>query len=477
MKAQMIIRYLCISAFTAYAAGCKVPAVVQLPEKGNQPATFTGDSSTLNSGETPWRSLFTDPFLTALIDTALKNNLELKATLQEIEVARSEVRFRDSWLYPSVNLRGGLGIDKVGRYTSEGAGNASTDMTPGKRVPEPLGDLMVGFQSTWEVDVWSKLHNAKKAAFNRYLATREARNYIVTNLVAEIANTYFELLALDNQLEIIRATIRLQQNELEVVRVQKQAAMATELAVKQFEAQVFNAQGLEYDVLQQIKEKENTLNALLGRYPQPVLRDTVNFVSRSPLDVSPGVPSQLLKNRPDIRQSELELEAAQLDVQVARAEFYPSFGISAGLGFQAFKPAYLLKAPESIAASLVGDAIGPIINRRAIQAEFNKANALQLQALFNYQKTVLNAYVEVSTQLSNISNLQRMQELKAKEVETLTQSIDVAKDLFRSTRANYLEVLIAQRDALSAKLELAEARKRQFNAVVNIYKALGGGWQ
>ncbi|MFM2146347.1 MAG: hypothetical protein RL732_1183, partial [Bacteroidota bacterium] len=326
-------------------------------------------------------------------------------------------------------------------------------------------------------DVWSKLHNAKKAAFNRYLATREARNYIITNLVAEIANTYFELLALDNQLEIIRATIRLQQNELEVVRVQKQAAMATELAVKQFEAQVFNAQGLEYDVLQQIKEKENTLNALLGRYPQPVLRDTVNFVSRSPLGVSAGVPSQLLKNRPDIRQSELELEAAQLDIQVARAEFYPSFGISAGLGFQAFKPAYLLKAPESIAASLVGDAIGPIINRRAIQAEFNKANALQLQALFNYQKTVLNAYVEVSTQLSNISNLQRMQELKAKEVETLTQSIDVAKDLFRSTRANYLEVLIAQRDALSAKLELAEARKRQFNAVVNIYKALGGGWQ
>ena len=143
----------------------------------------------------------------------------------------------------------------------------------------------------------------------------------------------------------------------------------------------------------------------------------------------------------------------------------------------AFKPSYLLKIPESIAASLVGDAIGPIINRRAIQAEFNKANALQLQALFNYQKTVLNAYVEVSTQLSNISNLQRMQELKAKEVETLTQSIEVAKDLFRSTRANYLEVLIAQRDALSAKLELAEARKRQFNAVVNIYKALGGGWQ
>lgn len=456
---------------------CKVPQAGKVPDLKAPPASYTGENDTANSGAVQWRQFFTDPYLQALVDTALRNNLEVLSTLQEIEIARNEAIGRKALIFPSVAARVGAGVDKAARYTSEGAGNASTEMTPGKKVPEPLGDLLLGFQSTWEIDAWHKLHNAQKAAYTRFLASQEARNFTVTNLVAEIANSYYELLALDNQLAILREAIALQQNELEVVKVQKQAAAATELAVKQFQAQVYNIQAMEFEVKQQIIEVENRINGLLGRYPQPILRDSSLLTAQLPVAIQSGIPSQLLVNRPDIRQAELELRASKLDVQVARAEFYPSFTINAGLGFNAFKPSFLFTAPESIFFSLLGDAAAPIINRNAIKAEFNKANAMQLQAMYNYQRSVLNGYIEVAGGLATIRNLQQFYTLKELQTNEMIQSISVAKDLFRSARANYLEVLIAQRDALESRLELIEARKRQFNAVVNIYKALGGGWR
>jgi outer membrane protein TolC len=219
------------------------------------------------------------------------------------------------------------------------------------------------------------------------------------------------------------------------------------------------------------------INFLLGRYPQPITRDTTGILNVAPAQVSAGIPSQLLKNRPDIKKAELEVSAAKLDVQVARAEFYPSLNISAGVGLQAFNPSYLYKLPESILFSLAGDLAGPLINRNAIKAEYYNANARQIQAIYNYERSILNGYFEVSTELSNMKNLQQVYELKAKQVDTLTASIDIATDLFKYGRADYLEVLLNQRDALEAKLELIETRLRQYNSVTHIYQALGGGWK
>jgi outer membrane protein TolC len=158
-------------------------------------------------------------------------------------------------------------------------------------------------------------------------------------------------------------------------------------------------------------------------------------------------------------------------------EFYPSLNISGALGLQAFKPNYLFKMPESIAYSLIGDLAGPVINRKAIIAEFKTANAYQVEAMYDYQKAILNGYVEVSNELSNINNLEKIYSFKSKEVETLTQSVDISNDLFKAARANYLEVLTAQRDALASKLELIDVKKKQFNSVTSVYKALGGGWR
>ncbi len=164
-------------------------------------------------------------------------------------------------------------------------------------------------------------------------------------------------------------------------------------------------------------------------------------------------------------------------MKVARAEFYPSFNISAAIGFQAFNPSYLVRLPESLLASLAGDLAGPLINRNAIKAEYYSANARQVQAVYNYERTILNAYLEVATQMSKIDNLGKSYDLKAKQVEALTRSIDISNDLFKSARADYLEVLMTQRDALEAKLELIETKKEQLSSVVHIYRNLGGGWQ
>jgi NodT family efflux transporter outer membrane factor (OMF) lipoprotein len=458
-------------------ASCKVPAVMPVNENRSVPGSYGNSQDTANMSTLQWRSFFTDKNLLNLIDTALKNNQELAITLQEIEIAKNDIRFKQAPLLPTVGVRAGAGVEKVGRYTSQGAGDASTEITPGKEVPDPLMDYTIAAYANWEVDIWKKLHNAKKAAVTRYLSTMEGRNFVLTNLIAEVANSYYELVALDNQLAIVKQNIDLQKNALEIVKVQKEAARATELAVQKFQAEVLSSQSLEFDILQKIKETENRINFLLGRYPQEIPRDKSNFLSLLPQAVNTGIPSQLLANRPDIKQAELELAAAKLDVKVARAEFYPSLGISAGAGFQAFKPSYLFRYPESLLYSLAGDIAGPLINRNAIKAEFNNANARQLQAMYNYERTILNAYLAVSTQLSNISNLEKSYDLKSKQVDALTKSIDISNDLFKSARADYLEVLMTQRDALESKLELIETKKGQLNAVINIYKELGGGWQ
>ncbi|MGE8340724.1 MAG: TolC family protein [Flavobacterium sp.] len=464
-------------------AGCKTPApaaavTTSTPVPESFGSTVQTQDANSNTAALNWKDYFKDQNLVDLIDTALKNNQELNITLQEIEIAKNDIRVKKGLLLPTAGLRAGAGVEKVGRYTSQGAGDATTEIKPGVETPDPLGDFTISAYANWEVDIWKKLRNSKKAALNRYLATVEGKNFVITNLIAEVADSYYELLALDNQLDIVKQTIKLQTNALEIVKVQKQAARATELGVKKFEAEVLTSQSMEFDILQQIKETENKINFLLGRYPQEVKRtSSTNFLSLLPASVSSGIPSQLLQNRPDVKQAELELVASKLDVKVARAEFYPSLDITAAIGVQAFKPSYLFTMPESLLYSLAGDLVAPLINRNAIKAEFASANARQIQALYNYDRTVLNAYLEVSNQMSKIENLQKGYDLKSKQVDALNTSIDVSNDLFKSARVDYFEVLMTQRDALEAKLELIDTKKEQLNAAVHVYRDLGGGWK
>jgi outer membrane protein TolC len=299
---------------------------------------------------------------------------------------------------------------------------------------------------------------------------------MVTNMVAEIANSYYELMALDNQLEILKKNIEIQTNALQIVRQEKMAAKVTELAVRRFEAEVLKNQSRQYYIVQQITLTENRINFLVGRFPQPVSRNSKEFINLVPDTIHVGIPSQLLENRTDIKQAERQLAATRLDVKATKAEFYPSLMITAGAGYQAFNPQYLLKTPESMLYSLAGGLVAPLINRNAIKANYYSANSKQIQAVYNYERAIVRAHIEVANQLSNITNLKRSYDLKTMQVQALTQSIDISTRLFKSARADYMEVLLTQRDALESKFELVETKMQQMNALVNIYRALGGGW-
>lgn len=459
------------------AASCKLPGTSVKSAQNVLPSAWEQAGDTNNVASIRWRDFFNDPLLVSLIDTALQKNRELQIMTQEIAILKNEVMARKGEYLPFVSPFAGAGTEKVGRYTSRGANDALTDIVPGKKTPDPLGDLRIGLSASWELDVWKKLRNAKMAAAERYLAGIEGKNFMVTQVVAEIASSYYELLALDNRVIILKNNIEIQQNALETVKQQKEAARATELAVKKFEAEVLRNRALLFELQQAITETENRINFLVGVSARKVPRNTASFQTLKPGLMPGGLPSQLLQNRPDIRMAEHMLKAAGLDVLSARAQFLPSFRMTAGLGFQAFRAQYLLHTPESMLFNLAGDMVAPLVNRRAIQAAYANASARQVQRVCEYEQVVLRAYNEVANLLSRMNNLGNSMDNKNAQVDALNSSVEIAGTLFTSARADYMEVLMTQRDALEARFELAETRMQQMQAMVGLYRSLGGGWR
>ncbi len=490
-----MLRILLAALAVAFVATSCVPELVRREANTSIPTRFTitTDSTSTNNvadfasrddafdtvtaGAVDWRLFYTDSNLVAMIDTAVQRNQELQTVQQEILIAQNEVSAKSGEYLPFVNLRAGAGIEKSGKHTRNGAVEEQLEIAPGERFPEPLTNFTLGAEVSWEVDIWRKLRNATDAAALRYLSTIEGTRFIVTNVVAELAASYYELMAMDNLLAALDTNIQIQRSALRTIEYQKQAAKATELAVKKFEAEVAKNEGHRFEVVQRITEIENSINALMGRYPQRVQRSSAGFLALSTDSIHSGLPSQLLENRPDVKQAALDLKAADLDIDVAKARFYPSLSISGGVGYQAFKPKILFSTPESIAYDLAGELLMPVINRSAIKAAYFTAGAHQIQAAYDYERTVLNAYIEVANQLSKISNLRQAYARKTAQVEALTTSVDVATSLFTSARADYMEVLMTQRDALEAKMELIEMKVQQMRAHVDVYRALGGGWK
>ena len=476
MRNKHIQYIICIAVIVM--AGCKTPQVTNMADhiKSQMPSQFQNDSITGNHVNiTPWQEFFTDPALVSLIDTALTNNQDLRITLQQIAIARNNVLYQEGQLAPMVSVGGGVGVSKAGRYTSEGAGNATTEIEPGKEMPEPLMDYQIGINANWEIDLWHKLSSGKRAAVEHYLATIEGRNAVLSSLISQVAGNYYHLLALDNKLDLIHQYIDLQKKAVEIAKIQKMADADTELAVEKFESELTKARSEEYGIRQEITECENNINLLLGRYPTTINRDKSTFFSTNLQKVITGIPSELLNNRADIRQAEHELESAKWNVEAARKEFLPSLNISASLGLDAFNPTYLARLPKSLAFSVLGGLTGPLINRKAIQANFHTADTQQIEALYEYDKTLLSAYAEVCTLMSKIKNLDQYYQLKDDEAHQLEKSIDIARKLYLNGRCTYLDVLMDERDELDAKMELLEAKEQQLSSIVDVYRSVGGG--
>lgn len=466
------------AALLAVAPGCVSPRPGPLPPANpSLPERFPGAGEAVVTNLPPlgWREFFRDPALSELIATALTNNQELNVILQEVGAAKAETEARKWALFPFVTLGGKAGTERASKNTRDGAVEENLDIQPGRKFPDPLPNYGVSADLDWEVDIWRKLRNERDAAIQRYLATREGRSYAVTHLVSEVAESYYELLSLDAQLAIFGQMVEVQQQALESVRLKKAAARVTELAVRRFEAEVLKNRSRLFAVRQQITETENRINFLTGRLPQPIPRRDESFDLASLAALSSGLPADLIRNRPDVRQAEHELTAAGLEVKAAAARFYPSLNLSAALGLESFTLGSPILAKENLAYGAAANLAGPLVNRSAIRAAYKGAQAEQVAAVYRYQETVLKAYVDVVNSLSRIGNLGQEYQLKAEQVQALTDSASLSSQLFDSARADYTEVLLTQREALEAKLELIETKRNQLAALVRTYKAVGGG--
>ena len=248
-------------------------------------------------------------------------------------------------------------------------------------------------------------------------------------------------------------------------------------APARFEATLRSMQGLQYTIKQQITEAENQLNFLAGRFPKPIERASTDFLSQQPAAMAVGVPAELLANRPDVRQAELELTAAGLEVEAARKAFYPTLGIESVVGYQSFDATKLVNTPDSLLFTVLGKAFRPMLNRKGITADYYSANSREMRAVLQYERAVLNAFVEVSNRVSLTRNLSQSYGLKQQQVDRLNQSVEISTELFNLNRTEYLEVLTARHELLDAQQELVEMKQRQMVATVTLYQALGGGWR
>ena len=461
--------------------GCHIPSLC-CPDAGPVlPDNFNGATSEQNSANVGIVEFFNDPVLTQLMIQGLVQNQELKIRNQEIQIASNEIMARRGAYLPflTAGLRGGF--DRTSRFTPLGAAEDQLTYPGGGRFPDPLPNVGLTANLFWELDIWRALRNSRDAAMQRYIEAIEARNYLVTRMVADTAENYYELSALDKRLVFLDQNIKLQQQSLEVSKAQKAAARGTELAVQRFLAEVRKNESQRLIVNQSIIETENRINFLLGRYPQPVDRRSWDFINLDSQILSVGVPAQLLQNRRDIRAAERELAATGLDVLVARARFYPRLTLTASVGYEAFNPKYLFD-PGAFVANTAGELVAPLVNRAAIRADYLSANARQLQAVYDYQRTVLNAFTEVVNSMAKVENYRRSVAIKQEQVKALEESVDVARDLFNApiaedfARVEYVDVLLATRDLLEARTALIETKQQQLSAIVNAYQALGGGF-
>lgn len=462
---------LCLSTLA-----CSIPPRVTAPDlRTDMPAALAAPPPATDTFRAGRRLFSNTPLLDNLLDTVIARNPDLSIALQRIRWSAAAARQARGLLRPQVNLVGSPSLRKFGLYTMDGAGNIVTEMEPGKLVPIDLPDLYAGFQSTWEADVWGKLSSRNAAATARRLATTEGRRLLRTQLVAEAASAYYELLSYDQELRLLDETIRLQEQALELARVQQQAAVVNRLAVLQFEAQLVGQQALRREVQQLVVDTEARLRILLGGWNRNIPRDTTFFTDLALPAIAPGTPAEILRHRPDVRQAEWEVEAAQADLKAARAALLPALNISGGLGLQAYRGGLLFRLPEAVAYSLVAGLAGPLVNRSQLRGEYEKADAQRTEAVIHYQRTVTRAFLEVEQEWRRVGNLAALYDLKRRERAIQAEAVDVALELFRYGRANYVEVLMTRQNALRTAIEVIDARRRQYQAAITLYRALGGG--
>lgn len=463
-------------------SGCKV-AEVSLPQSSIQlPGEFaTTKGQPENSmAQVSWEAFFQDENLKGLISSAIENNQDNLMTLERIKAARASMLAAKASLLPSISGMAGASRRKFGEYTMDGVGNFDSNLSAtvpeDKRIPDPYKDFILGAGFNWEVDVWGKLRNQKRAAASRFMASEEFSKSVRTWLVAEVAGTYYELLAIDAEIDVLNQNIKLQELALQLIFELKEGGRANQLAVDQFEALVLNSKSQLEAKLREQKTLEYGLTRLVGRVEIPLNRISLDSAAHEQREIEIGVPAGLIQFRPDVREAELNLQATKFNVASAKAAFYPSLNLFGMAGFNAFEFSKLFFNPASTIFELGAGLTAPVFNRRLIQTDLDLAKADQRIALLEYEKRTLNAYLEVLDLVNQMNTFENQLKLKENEVRVLERSIENSNTLFSVGYANYLEVINAQTRALQSAIELADLKASRLQSHVQLYRALGGGW-
>ncbi|MGA0559675.1 efflux transporter outer membrane subunit [Larkinella sp. VNQ87] len=454
-------------------AGCKVGQPYQRPTMA-LPEQFRSAPTTTDSGTVariPWRDFFRTPELQNLIGTALTSNFDLQLALKRIEASQAYLRQTRYALLPAVNAQIAASTVTPSKNSLNGL---SLENFLGTR---HLEDYSANLGLSWEADIWGKIRLQNEATRAAYLQTNEAAKAVRTQLVSRVANGYFNLLLLDAQLDIARRNVALSDSIVRMIRLQKDAGEVTELAVEQAQAQQQAAALLRSQLEQTVTLEENGLRQLLGDMPGEVPRSVRLETFPVADSVLAGVPAQVLANRPDVRASELNLVAANARVGVAQASLYPSLVITATGGLNSFQASNWFMFPASLFYSVAGGLTQPVFQRRQLKTQLEVAHIQRDEAAIAFRQTVTNGVREVADALVQTEKLKEQEQVAAARVVTLKQAIANARLLFTSGLATYLEVITAQSNVLQAELTLAQIKQQRLSAMVDVYRAVGGGWQ
>ena len=423
------------------------------------------DSSTI--AQISWKDFFTDPILQKYIAKGLVNNLDVRIAVQNILASEAYLKQSKAAFLPTLSVGPNYTLQ------TRSLNNSTFGQIIGSR--QFNNNFQFSADLNWDIDVWGKLSALQRSQLANYLGSVEAHKSITSNLVANIAANYYELLTLDEQKKIIQETIDLRNKNLETTRALKTAGNLTEVAVQQSEALVFNAKALLINLDTQIEILENSTSILLGIAPQKIERAD-SKLSQFPKDISLGYSSQLLANRPDVAQAEFQLMSAFELTKSAKASFYPSFSLSANGGLQSGNFDKFFSV-NSLFASFVGNLIQPILNKRQIRTQYEVSLADKQIAYLNFRKTFLNAGQEVSNALRRYNSQDDFIALKLQEENAYKKSVDYSQELVNYGLANYLEVINASVNLLNAKLDISNAQYTKMKANIDLYRSLGGGWK
>ncbi len=466
-----------------WIAGCSLPKELMLKETVTMPGSYymSGDTiipNTKNNALVSWKSFFKDSLLIQLIDSALINNLDIRIAEQRLFATSSLFKANRAQLFPNLDLQLGAGLTRFGRNTIDGVGNYdvnfSPNITPDQKISNPVPDFYAGFHSSWEIDIWGKLRNKKKAAYYRYLASQDGIQYLRTQIITQVAEWYYQLIAIDTEIEIIRRNMDLQQKAFDVIQIQKESGKINELAVKQFKAQLLQIQSLMYAKIQEQVLVENALNTLVGRFPQRVARKDSLDIRDLPPQLNAGIPSDLLLNRPDVRSSYNDFLSSKSEFKAAKAAFYPSLIIGGNIGINSFNPSTFFSLPGSLAFNVLGGLTAPLFNRNQIMLQYRLAFANKNESFHQYHKKLLTSVEEVINELNRYKNYEQIARLKMQELNLMREALQISNQLFFTGYASYLEVLMTRQNLLNSEIELTESYLQQFISSIHLYRALGG---